>query len=542
MSALATPDQSSRESGIAFTVATGTMAVIGVWALVADRLVFPNRHVLPMTIPAILFGQVVVTAIFWGGTTFGMQTLDVKDTLGGGPRFIATFALVAWAGIGGSVLLDTRERFQLERAAVIDTALSYQVAQRQGAEVLSAAHEALHSRVQREMSAAREHFADQVALADSGAPATDWSGVSASLRRTASDVVRPLSGQLWGEVASDYPGLTLPRVVMNIVRYQPFRPLAVSALYLVASGARRIDELGVAQGTVRVSIVVAFIVVVMNAANRLMRRNPRYHVHIFVSTILAFQVFDALDAVVYVHQTGEPYTLQKALLDVAASVTIILLASGVGSVRLTSDKMLATFHGDLDERHVELLAQNREVGEVARAIATKLHGSVQTRLLSCAAAVDKASTEGNLVALNAALHEARLVLDSPLDPTADEIVGTVDDLVQAKCDLWAGLCAVDIALEPQMAKLSGRRAADFAAIVEEGLANAVRHGRASRVTIFGTFDGVTVRGVVRDDGIGLGGGSPNVGTSLYELLTEGQYSLTGSDDGPGAILTFTLRP
>jgi len=74
-------------------------------------------------------------------------------------------------------------------------------------------------------------------------------------------------------------------------------------------------------------------------------------------------------------------------------------------------------------------------------------------------------------------------------------------------------------------------------VLEEGLANAYRHGNATRVDVSITGDGVAVVIQLVDDGAGVAASSPGMGSRRMQAV--GQVELvTGS--GGGSVLTVVI--
>ena len=189
---------------------------------------------------------------------------------------------------------------------------------------------------------------------------------------------------------------------------------------------------------------------------------------------------------------------------------------------------------------MQSIAASRHSAQLARESARILHGSVQTRLIACAVAIEHTSEAEDAEAFQAALHEAQQILQSPM--RGEDIAEmTIADEVQRKVGLWAGLCSIDVAISPEVATLNGRVARDVGRVVEEGLSNAIRHGRAKamsvRVGSTGTdvADGVVV--VVEDNGNGSGDGERGLGSSMLDGVSS-RWELSALE--PGSRLRAVL--
>jgi signal transduction histidine kinase len=69
-------------------------------------------------------------------------------------------------------------------------------------------------------------------------------------------------------------------------------------------------------------------------------------------------------------------------------------------------------------------------------------------------------------------------------------------------------------------------------IVEEGISNAIRHGKATSIDISVTrVDELTVRVEVLDNGHGPQGGKASVGSAFVQQASSGRWSLTACSSG-----------
>ena len=176
------------------------------------------------------------------------------------------------------------------------------------------------------------------------------------------------------------------------------------------------------------------------------------------------------------------------------------------------------------------MAMSQQVALLARETSQVLHGSVQTRLVSCAMAIEQASASGDTDLLNAALNEAIVVLERPVLESSD--TRSLADEVSRKTELWEGLCSFTVALDPAARSVGSTAAVTIGRIVEEGISNAIRHGKATSIDISVTrVDELTVRVEVLDNGHGPQGGKASVGSAFVQQASSGRWSLTACSSG-----------
>jgi len=107
--------------------------------------------------------------------------------------------------------------------------------------------------------------------------------------------------------------------------------------------------------------------------------------------------------------------------------------------------------------------------------------------------------------------------------------------------LWSGFAAFTITLDAFEPPLASSVVEDICLIAEEGIANAMRHGRANAIGIAViNHDESHVRVVVTDNGIGPQGGDRGFGSALFDLSGANTWSLTRRLDSAGTLLSVRV--
>ena len=79
---------------------------------------------------------------------------------------------------------------------------------------------------------------------------------------------------------------------------------------------------------------------------------------------------------------------------------------------------------------------------------------------------------------------------------------------------------------------------DVIALIDEGVSNAIRHAKASLISVTGSWVDGYVNLEIRSDGAGMTQNAPGLGTKLFtEFATSWDYSRNGKQN----ILKFTIR-
>lgn len=518
-----------------FIIGVIAAVITGGWMALAHRLFMQGlpgepSPLLPMTVNTAIAVAIFVAIAAALGLISGVP-------VGSGP--LVQIAPTIIAGTLWTIvivrMLEARWRFGEERDALVERAVQQQLATLQEAEVVDRIRESLRGAIVDHFTEVRAGIEDHLASRSNDSGGIE--SAAADLREAAQHSVRPLSHELAAQTERAYPRPGVKVVLRNIVERQPFRPLAVSIVYVVTTAPREIDEVGWFTGVAVVAMTIALIFATMGMANGTMRRWPAHHAALFFWGIVVIQAPSLLLPPVYARITGTVVDWSEQFVSVGFGVLIIVVTSGFGSLRASRDDLLRTFATEVNDDEIAMLARSRVLAEAAREAAQMLHGPVQTRLVACAMAIDHAAAAGDVVAVNQALVQARAILEQPLPEIRTSIDVTVGEQVERKAALWIGLVDVTVDVEPSVAMLDGRLAADAGAIIEEGVANAIQHGSATRVDIMisRVHDTLVIR--IADDGAGPTTGVPGLGSRLLDQVAPG-WRLEAHD--AGACLTVTM--
>lgn len=502
----------------------GGLVIAGAVDAVLHRTLFRHRreHPVPawwVVLDSIIGGLIVGVCAWWGGTLG-----NANDPAQLAVRIPSLVLLGGLWGVFLTLLLDYRERASVARNLLIDEMVQFELMKAQQSVIVEEVIQTVREETVQEIDRIRGAMSDLESLTVGEA--------AAILRSSAKDAIAPLSRQLWMSVKDSYPRVRLWSVLSHAVKTQPFRPLALAVLTLCLSFVDRVSRIGVTRGIVVTALIVFLIIPELSLANFLMRRFPNLHSRIFLASLLVIEI-QTIRVVIWEKQVVDaPVDYAEIVVSVMASLFIIFLTVGLQSFDLLRGEVTRFVRDSVEEERIQLMARDRQIGAAVREMARELHGSVQTRLVSCALALDLAAEAGDSESMNAALLEARRILE-PEEHLVPGTVISIESEVARKVEVWKLLCAcatrIDVASQtPECASRVGR-------VVEEAITNAVRHGGATAVDIEirQQGDGVYVR--VTDDGRGPANGDRGLGSAILDHATEARWVLEAGDHG--AVLT-----
>lgn len=528
-------------------LALGVVAslIVGAYALAADASIFRNRREIP--VPAwwvilfhlgvgIIFGTVVVV----GGDYF------IEESQQNPYVRIGVIGLIGlWWGLTAALVLEARSRFNQEREALLDKAVALELASLSEAETAMKLRSAISQEVGPVIEGTREQV-DEVLAGLSAQkqtllPIEEWWQISQSLRETADSTIRPLSHQLWAATSEQYPRPRLGRVLSRLVLYQGYAVTPTMIILAIGYLPAGIFDMGPALGVLATLVMACGAGLILVIANRLMRAVAHAHAVLFIAAFIVVEVYAVAYLAFLASTRGSPFAWNAEIVGGAIAVAnSTLLPAAYASLNGVRDDVLDRFRVDTDQAQVQQMANAIQLARVTREAARELHGSVQTRLISCAVAIEQASSSGDIEQFRRALSTSIAILDAPLPQTDEDLSRTVAEEIDRSCAPWSGLCDIDVVIDDDIAYTRGPVAIAAGRIVEEALGNACRHGLADEVTVsVYPVGGPAIRFDIDDNGSGPANGAPGLGTAMLAGISRGRVALLTRAEG-GARLTVEL--
>lgn len=173
----------------------------------------------------------------------------------------------------------------------------------------------------------------------------------------------------------------------------------------------------------------------------------------------------------------------------------------------------------------------------SRDLANFLHGHVQNKLLGIALSLEK--SEPTAEELERALQAVDEVLKSIEHEFEILHSGNISEGLRNQVRQWQGFVKIQSVINSNVEGLNVRDRIFLLQVIDEAVANAVRHGLSKNISI--QADVVNGRTVIEvaDDGIGPRDGKPGLGSSFFESVSAGNWSLEQQPSG-GSKLTVNF--
>ena len=196
--------------------------------------------------------------------------------------------------------------------------------------------------------------------------------------------------------------------------------------------------------------------------------------------------------------------------------------------------------------YFELILQNKEVLPVSSAdlsavrnidLARYLHGEFQAGLVATSLLLERASSAGDTELARHALRSAVDILSQDHVQLSQAKISSPVARLEKIASGWRGIATVTFTVD-WIEGLDASEVNDAIVLIDEAVANAVRHAKATTISINGSLGGVELMVEILSDGAMMTHNAAGLGTKLFnELASNWEYSRRGELN----LLKFTIR-
>ena len=357
----------------------------------------------------------------------------------------------------------------------------------------------------------------------------NWELMAVKLRKAALDTIRPFSHQLHRqgeEKVYKVRGIELTRYVSSIIKIE----IAWVLLGYLVLNFRFIFEysptkLAILNITSRILLIYVGLMII----NSLKRSGRIRSLITYLPTLLLFVVLFGFAT----HEFNRIFQLPEdsELLHVLDSVFLFFLVIIIGFVSsfLYGQHAESTFlERQLSKEQLEAMLLKREEDRLSRELAKYLHGTIQSRLMASAMALEKELAQA---------YESLRVPSASYFAAPEESFKAEISKVNSK---WNNLLNIKVKIDKTIGDLEPAKSQEIGNAINEGLSNAFRHGGATNVKldIQKVKSGISIEMI--DDGQGPLGGKGGLGTEWFNAIAGRSWSLKKVNAKGGAVLELFI--
>ena len=359
-----------------------------------------------------------------------------------------------------------------------------------------------------------------------------WDDIKKIIKQIISNDLRPLSHKLWDIEDKKLLSFSPKSIFFRASNDHFYRPHLVVPIWFLTTLPIYVIDFGLATGLEIGLIRAALLLGVLLVAGQIKTSSPSLQISKLVITVFAFaslQIVMGRSLLDLEDQTIELRYFLAAML----WITELIIVLGMSWALFESG---AKVKAQLDEVARELGFKDSPFTGAemlrSRKLARHLHGQVNNRLLSIIGGAEP----GEKASKEELLSKIDLVLQSALEPFEAPIT-SAQELEESIMAQWSGLVEINLEILPKEMVLAQDTWSLVSGVVEEGVANAVRHGFASsvKISVLQTDSDLIIS--IRDDGTGPRQGGPGIGSAFFNAISD-DWIL--KDTGSGSKLKLVL--
>lgn len=369
--------------------------------------------------------------------------------------------------------------------------------------------------------------------------------ISDALTSSAENLIRPLSHRLMETEGQDFPSPPL-RSIFFLALKRPILPLIPTLLLLnitvVVATVREVTSF--TRILLICTIQTVFSSLQILSIKAIVKSFSGNKSSLFVPIFVVGSAFAnvLIDHVVLRWLFQEEYQFlqsERLVVNFLWMLTFFAVISFIANLVENESSVEAFILGVVQSQKIDQMLADQEILRVKQDIARYLHGNLQSRVMALGLSL-KVRENKDQLSMDSALSLTQSLLDSPFAEFLAAEERTLLDEVSFNAAKWEGLLRVAFEITVNDSELSQIQKRAVGAVVEEALANALRHGFAKEVEIkiFHTEQGVTV--AVLDDGIGPRYTPAGLGSRLYDAIATRGWSLQHRLDNEGTILELRI--
>ena len=506
-------------------------ATVGLYLYVAGETVLKNRRIAPVKVSRVIIVNALIGIIYTLTNYYLQRRFDLSGNVDFSTSIVSNTVLVLWWSITLSIFLDFASESKREREKLIEDGIQIRIAELQESDIALRLRHDISQEVSQQLNLSKQTL--EASMRNLGEESVDvhreesvkWQEIGRLLESIARDSIRPLSKNLWQKDSIIYPKVRWRAFFRKILREQNFQPLVIAIIDLVGAAPSTLKLFGTEHATPLIMGVTGLILGIGYLFNYLMQLFPGKRIHFFILGILAFEgVIVPLRT--HFRELWIPGSASHTwqIGQVVLGVLVIFMASGFSAFRSLDKQAKAIFSHEVDIKSTASIARALEIAKFAQESSRILHGAIQSRLVSCAMVIEKAAKSGNRKEFTLALQQAYEVLDTPLPQQIQPDSIALE--VARKVSLWHGLCEFQTEVNLVESAGTSKLSAILGRIVEEGISNSIRHGKATKIEIRVTGRNLEeIEVVIIDNGVGFSKIKSGIGTALLQQATKGDWSL-----------------
>jgi signal transduction histidine kinase len=488
-----------------------------------------------------LLALVVLGAVRGGAINVAIGILDLEQRAPSLYKvFNSAISLPVWF-IGLAVFVESRRQFQREYEALFLRAVRKEQATG-GQQSLLVGELRTGEQIAHLQSLAASLASDIKRALDLPTAQLNFAQQAGKIQDLISKKLRPASAQLWNNSTLSTPKLSFSALLRISLLEQKLKVVLVTLL----AGPYLFIGLNGSQGwkfaTVETLFATSANIAIFFACEALFkigiinRRSTNMAIIGLSFLLQSLAILFVIPGTLFWTDSVLTIFLYQFFLTVNYSVTLL----GFNMYKLLGQQRSAVL------KHFEYILHSKEMLPISSSdlsavrnidLARYLHGEFQAGLIATSLLLERASQTGDTDLARHALRSAVDILTQDHVQLSQTKISSPVARLEKIAAGWRGIATVTFSVD-WIEGLEASEVNDAIALIDEAVANAVRHAKASAISVSGSLEGTELNIQILTDGQMMTHNAAGLGTKLFtELATSWNYSRNGEQN----ILKFTIR-
>jgi two-component sensor histidine kinase len=506
------------------------ITLCAVWVILFSKTIFSKRDVTPVPLWAVAIFSMSVGALKGAGTGFVIWSFQIEPDLTASitSRVWQTTILGLWLVPALALVASRLELLQIQRDALVAEKVSRLLRDQE-----SSGKEGAQVALQEFAKLARSRLIAST-QENSFQPNRNY---AEAIRKLVDDHLRPLSHRIWIQENKKFSNYSLTETARRAIIEFPRSSAVVGFMFALTSIPTLLRYSSLGEALLRGLVSGAAVYLTLRILTLFQSKKDWISVIWFFATTLFASAINFFSGEALFGPLAEFRSFESVFAIWLWLVQLGFICSFLLGVRRSRESLKSEL---IDVYGIEAINKAARFSQARirnRDFANYLHGQVQNKLLAIALGLEKGTATKE--ELSGALSAVESVLESM--GSEYELMNT-SDLEAAMLRLksqWLGFVDLGWQVDSSVHAAPERDRTLLIQVVEEALANSVRHGLAKNISVVMRNQGGHSTVEVTDDGLGPRDGKPGLGTSLFRNVSDGNWSLQQQPNG-GSKLTVNF--
>lgn len=370
---------------------------------------------------------------------------------------------------------------------------------------------------------------------------TDYAFESRKIQELIDKEIRPTSRSLWNIGSFSAPAVrTADLIHMTLLEQKLLVNFALlfstPLLFVGVAGGYGIKAAIIQTISTNLPVVVSYFLVEEFTKRKLLMRNMSNLLILGLSWLIPVTLqFSVVPQAMRITEYLPNFLLYQTALWIVL-VSTLIGSSLIYSIRVQRHAVLRSLKALTEnEKYLEFISSEfNPVRDME--LSRYLHGEVQSGLTASVLLLQQASKNGDAILGRKALENAVKILTQNLAEGYERTLNSIEIHLAQIVSGWRGIADIEMNLN-FLSSISPDKTRDVIELIGEGVANAIRHGKATKILITDHEESAVIRVNIDSNARSAPQGKAGIGTDMFNRLTQ-DWNFESDEAQSRLTLTF----